>query len=191
MATVSKASQKKVVTSDKLLDKKVAKKSSAKKGTAAEESRVIVLIPTAEKTAPLKKPVKVPSNKSAKKIGVGKPASVKVLKDKEPVKTGTVKLVTKPKKPAKNNTGQINKTIDTPLSAIADTKKAVSILTDPLLATQVASTINTTPAPSEIYTSPIAQPDFRIGKSDGYQSKIQAGNKSKSGIKPSGKKPLW
>ena len=190
MATVSKASQKKVVKSGKLLDKKIAKKSSARKGTTAKEGSMIVLKTTAEKTATLKKSVKAPIKNSAKEIGLGKLSPVNVLVDKEPVKTGAAKLVTKPKKPAKNNTGQINKTIDIPLTAIADTKKAVSISTDPLLATQVASTTNTTSLP-QIYTSPIAQPDFRSGKSDGYQSKIQAGNKSKSGIKPSGKKPLW
>ena len=191
MATVSKPSQKKVVTSGKLLDKKIAKKSSAKKGTTAKESSIIVLKTTAEKTTPLKKSAKAPIKKSAKEIGLGKLAPLIVLVDKEPVKTGAAKLVTKPKKPAKNITGQINKTIDTPLSAISDTKTAVSILTDPLLATQVSGTTNTTPAPPEIYTSPIAQPDFRSSNSYGYQSKIQAGNKSKSGIKPSGKKPLW
>ena len=186
MAKASRSPQKKAAISGKFMDKKTLKKSPPKKSTPPKESSNKIIKNTAVKVASSKKLVNAPIRKSAKKIAVKKSAPVQADAKKDTVKAKAVKAVNKPK-----TTGQTKKDLGTSLNTIPDTKQAISSSTGPSSATEMVHDTNTSPAPTEIYTSPIAHPDFRSGKSDGYQSKLQAGNKSKSGIKPSGKKPLW
>lgn len=191
MATASKSPEKKAAISGKFMDKKTEKKSPLKKSTLPKESSSKIIKKTAVKVASSNKSVNALIRKSAKKIVVKKSAAVKAVAKKDAAKSKADKVITKSKTPAKNNTEQTKKELGTLPNTIPDTKQAISSSTDPSSATEMVLDTNTSSAPTEIYTTPIAHPDFRSGKTDGYQSKIQAGNKSKSGIKPSGKKPLW
>lgn len=191
MATIAKGSKKESASPGKLIGKKAAKKLSPKNSIPPKNTGITAVKKTVVKAVPLKKSINAPIQKIAKKAALKKAAPAKAVVKKAAAKVNAAKRVTTPNTPNKNNNEETKNDMETARSVNVDVKKGISNLTEPSSAITSEHNKNTSSALSEIYTSPIAQPDFMSGKNDSYQSKIQPGNKSKSGIKPSGKKPLW
>lgn len=191
MPTIAKGSKKESASLGKLIGKKAAKKSSPKNSIPPKNTANTAVKKTVVKAVPSKKSINAPIKKAAKKAALKKAAPAKAVVKKIVGKVDTAKRITTPTTPNKNNSGETKNDMDIALTANPDVKKDISNLTEPPSSIPAEHNTNTSSPISEIYTSPIAQPDFRSGKNDGYQNKIQLGNKSKSGIKPSGKKPLW
>lgn len=191
MATASKSSHKKTALLDKPMDKITIEKLSLKKNAPPKESNIEVIKKSVVKVGSLKKSVNTLVKKSTKEIVLKKSTPVKAVAEKYTAKAKAINAIANPNKPVSNNSGQIKKDLGALPNTIPETKQVIAILIDPRTVTEVTPDTNTSTASTEIYTSPIAHPDFRSSKSDGCQNKIQVGNKSKSGRKASGKKPLW
>lgn len=167
MATITKNPKKKIASAAQPANKTVVKKSSAKK------------------VVPQKKVINNPVNKTAKKS-----APVKAVVKKVPEKVSASKSIATGKTLNKKNAKQTTKDKTTGYPARRDDNTANSTAA---IASATASTsdVNAASTQHAFHAAPSEQPDFKSNKKDGYQSKIQPGNKSKNGIKPSGKKPLW
>jgi len=172
MATITKNPKKKVASAAQHTNKSVVKKSPAKK------------------VVPEKKVINNPVNKNVKKGVPKKSAPVKAVVKKVPAKVIASKSVATGKTLNKKNAKQTTKDKITGYPVRRDDNTASSTAA---IASATASEhdVNAASTQNAFHAAPSEQPDFKSNKKDEYHSKIQPGNKSKNGIKPSGKKPLW
>ena len=183
MATIVKVPKKKKASTVSSANKKTVKKSPVKIVVSPKKAAGIPVKKTAQKVVAKKKAVNSADKKIAKKTAVRNVAPVKAAVKKVASKV----TVAKPVEIIKPSKKKITKDTSTSFPVKpADNAESPTVVIPPLNATVEAATTR-----PEFITTPFEQPDFKSNRNDGYQSKIQPGNKSKSGIKPSGKKPLW
>lgn len=167
MATGNKKLAKKINSMLLSVNKKPAIKAPAKKllvkKAAIKKTEIEVVKKESKKPDPAKKTVaKNNFVKAAEHSVASGTASQKRIAKKTALVTGEKYKVKQGKKAA------------LPIRLIAPVNDLIQHTTEPL--------------PKEEKSG---NPVFTTNQKDVYQNKIQAGNKSKSGIKPSGKKPLW
>jgi hypothetical protein len=167
MATVIRSSTKKITTAlptanNKKISKSPAKKKLLQKATVNKPAVKIVTKATKNSTI-----VNTVEKNNLAKKGIAHAVASGIASQKRKEKITT--LVKAEKLKAK------------PIEKVAASSKAMT----------ASKVLNIAPIESLPGKDKPVQPDFITNQKDIYHSNIQPGNKSKSGIKPSGKKPLW
>jgi hypothetical protein len=186
MATVKKKATKKIAFVNKPSKKVAVKKSLVKKKAAPKKAISKTVSKTAKKVAVKKKVI----SKTAKETVSKKQVPVNTVVKKETVKVISPDLIAKGKASKERSAEE---TAKNKIKA-GMVKPEVIVTTD---AEPKAPVINASYEPIPASTNTILptlspeQQDLKSNRNDGYHSKIQQGNKTKGGIKPSGKKPLW
>lgn len=167
MATVIKSSTKKITTALPPANNKKISKSAAKKQLLQKATVNKPIVKIVKKAAKNSTPVNTVGKNNFAKEGIAHSVASGIASQKRKEKITTLvkaeKLKTKPNE-----------------------KAAAS--SEAMVASKVLNMGTTESLPGK--DKPV-QPDFITNQKDIYHSNIQPGNKSKSGIKPSGKKPLW